>query len=60
MNAWYFNILGIKKRPIFIQNLDQIYESWKIYADNGGKIVFPAHGKPFNVQKLTTRYTKKI
>lgn len=52
MNLWSFNLLGIKKRPIVYQDMKLIYDSWRIYMNNGGKIIFPAHGKPFDIEKL--------
>lgn len=58
MNAWYFNILGIKKRPIFIQDLNLIRESWERYIELGGKIIYPAHGKPFSINNLRKKLNK--
>jgi glyoxylase-like metal-dependent hydrolase (beta-lactamase superfamily II) len=52
MNAWYFNILGIKKRPIFLQDIDLIFDSWKRYIELGGTMIYPSHGKSFKIQKL--------
>lgn len=31
MNAWYFTILGIKRRPIYVQEIDLILDSWETY-----------------------------
>ncbi|MFX1298010.1 MAG: MBL fold metallo-hydrolase [Promethearchaeota archaeon] len=53
MNSWYFNIFGIKKRPIYVQDLRLIYNSWKKYIEFGGKIIYPAHGNPFHIKYLT-------
>ena len=58
MNAWYFNLLGIKKRPIFVQNLNLIFESWERYINLGGKLIFPAHGKTFDIKFLRKRLNK--
>ncbi len=58
MNAWYFNILSIKKRPIFVQNLKLIFESWERYIDLGGKIIFPSHGKAFSIKILCQKLNK--
>ena len=52
MNAWYFNILGIKKRPIYVQDIELVFESWKKYIELGGKKIYPTHGKPFDIKKL--------
>jgi hypothetical protein len=58
MNAWFFNIFGIKKRPIYLQNLDLVFDSWEKYIDMGGKKIFPAHGSPFHIKKLKTQLNK--
>ena len=34
--------------PIFIDDLQQIGESWKLLLDSGAKRIYPAHGKPFS------------
>ena len=58
MNAWYFNILGIKKRPIFLQDINLIFESWETYIKMGGKKIYPTHGKPFDILKLEKKKKK--
>ncbi|MFW9989691.1 MAG: MBL fold metallo-hydrolase [Candidatus Odinarchaeota archaeon] len=58
MNAWYFNIFGIKKRPIFVQDLNLIFESWERYIKLGGKMLYPAHGKAFNIKKILKKLNK--
>ncbi|MFX1320595.1 MAG: MBL fold metallo-hydrolase [Promethearchaeota archaeon] len=58
MNSWYFNIFGIKKRPIYIQDIGLIFNSWKRYIEFGGKFVYPAHGKPFDIKYLI-KYLKE-
>lgn len=54
MNAWYFNIFGIKKRPIYVQDINLIFKSWEKYIKLGGIIIYPSHGKAFNISKLKT------
>jgi len=58
MNAWYFNIFGIKKRPIYVQDIELVFESWKKYIELGGKKIYPAHGKPFDIKKLQKGLSK--
>ncbi|TFG07772.1 MAG: MBL fold metallo-hydrolase [Promethearchaeota archaeon] len=58
MNAWFFNILGIKKRPIYIQDINLILDSWQRYIDLGGKLIYPAHGKPFHIKYLEKNLKK--
>jgi len=33
--------------PIFIDDLEQIKNSWKLLLNKGAKTIYPAHGKPF-------------
>ena len=50
--ANFLQFAGTKYCIISIDNLDEYYENWrKIIAGNAQQI-FPAHGKPFNVEKL--------
>lgn len=48
----FLNFCGIKYRPIFIENLGSVFDSWQKIIDNGTKIIYPAHGKPFTIDKL--------
>ncbi len=57
MNAWFFNIFGIKKRPIYVQDINIIFDSWERYIDLGGRRIYPAHGKPFDIKHLNTNLT---
>ena len=58
MNAWFFNIFGIKKRPIYLQNIDLVLNSWERYIELGGKMVYPAHGSPFDIKHLKKNLNK--
>ena len=58
MNVWYFNLLGLKKRPIYVQDFLLILNSWEKYIELGGKKVYPAHGKAFNIKKLQKKLKK--
>ena len=46
------NICGCKHRPIYIQDIDEVYRSWERLKKAGAKIIYPAHGKPFLVEEL--------
>jgi len=52
MNTKLFQFLGIKYRPIFLENSDEIFQNWKTYMKNGGKTIYPAHGDPFDIEEL--------
>lgn len=43
---------GTKNCVIFICNMDEYYKSWKKLIATGSKMIYPAHGKPFPVDKL--------
>jgi glyoxylase-like metal-dependent hydrolase (beta-lactamase superfamily II) len=58
MNAWFFNILGIQKRPLFTQDLNLIFKSWKQYINLKGKRIYPAHGKDFSIELLSKKLSK--
>ena len=58
MNAWYFNLLGLKKRPLFIQDFNLILKSWEGYIKLGGERIFPAHGKNFSISILHKKLHK--
>jgi glyoxylase-like metal-dependent hydrolase (beta-lactamase superfamily II) len=38
--------------PIFAENMQKVKESWKLLLDQGAKIVYPAHGKPFSAEVM--------
>jgi hydroxyacylglutathione hydrolase len=38
--------------------MDEYYKSWEIIIASGAKKIFPAHGKPFSVDKLKTNIGK--
>lgn len=48
----FLKFTGIKRRPIFAQDINIVFESWQILIDHGAKTIFPAHGKPFDVKDL--------
>lgn len=47
------NLGETKYRPFFIQNLDEIYRSWKKLINSGAKTLYPAHGTPFPIEKVS-------
>jgi glyoxylase-like metal-dependent hydrolase (beta-lactamase superfamily II) len=38
--------------PIFAEDLDLLWESWKVLIDLGAKTIYPGHGRPFPVSKI--------
>lgn len=49
---------NLKYCVIFICNMDEYYRSWEKIIASGAKKIFPAHGKPFSVDKLKTNIGK--
>lgn len=47
-----FNFCGCKHRPIFVKDIEQVYQSWDRLRESGVKTVYPAHGDPFPVEEL--------
>ena len=45
-------IPGSRYVPLFINNLDAVYESWNKLIKMGVERIIPAHGKPFDSDKL--------
>jgi len=43
---------GIHYRPIYIKDIQEVYESWKKLKRCGVKILYPAHGAPFPIERL--------
>ena len=38
--------------PIYAEDLDQLWKSWRLMIDQGAKKIYPGHGSPFPVQKI--------
>ncbi len=55
----FLNLCDIKYRPIFIEDVESVFESWQKLIEHGAKRIYPAHGRPFSVKKLI-RYRKKF
>jgi glyoxylase-like metal-dependent hydrolase (beta-lactamase superfamily II) len=48
----FLNFLGTRHRPVFFEDLKAVFENWKRVIELGGRTVYPAHGKPYPVEKL--------
>jgi glyoxylase-like metal-dependent hydrolase (beta-lactamase superfamily II) len=44
--------LGLKYRPIFSEEPEEVYSSWEKVKTAGAKTVYPSHGDPFPIEKL--------
>jgi len=38
--------------PIFADDLDRLWSSWKLLLDQGAKMIYPAHGKAFPITEI--------
>jgi len=45
----FLGFCGIHYRPIFLEDLDEVFRSWRKIVDNCAKTIYPAHGEPFTV-----------
>ena len=54
-----FNLGETKYKPFFIQNIDEIFESWKKLFGLGAKTIHPAHGNSFDIEELLRIYEKQ-
>jgi glyoxylase-like metal-dependent hydrolase (beta-lactamase superfamily II) len=38
--------------PIFAEDLDLLWKSWKLLIDEGAKMIYPGHGNPFPIHNI--------
>jgi len=43
---------GVGHRPIYIEDINTVYESWRKLQERGARVIYPAHGRPFSAIKL--------
>ncbi len=48
----FLRFTGIGKHPIYVENLDQVHESWQKLIDAGARVIYPSHGAPFAAADL--------
>jgi glyoxylase-like metal-dependent hydrolase (beta-lactamase superfamily II) len=48
----FLNFCGIHYRPIWLYDQNIVFDSWQKIIENGAKTIYPAHGKPFQVEEL--------
>ena len=51
----FLNICHTRHSPIYIQDFEEMYGSWKKLIEHGAKTIYPAHGKPFSAEELTLK-----
>ncbi len=55
----FLNICRIKYRPIYAEDFEKVYKSWKKIIEYGAKIIYPSHGKSFSGEKLEMQLEQK-
>jgi len=43
---------GVGHRPIYIEDIDTVYESWRKLREHGARVIYPSHGRPFSAIEL--------
>ena len=43
---------GVGNRPIYIEDIGTVYESWRKLRQRGAKVIYPSHGNCFSATKL--------
>lgn len=48
----FLRCTGVGHRPIAIEGIDTVYETWQKLRERGAKVIYPSHGRPFSATKL--------
>lgn len=51
-------VAGIKYRPVYVENMDEVFSSWKRILAEGAQTIHPFHGKSFPAQRLGLYLTR--
>jgi len=43
---------GVGHRPIYIEDIDTVYESWRKLRERGARVIYPSHGRLFSATEL--------
>jgi len=44
--------MGVDHKPVYFDDINIIYESWRRLRGEGAKTIYPSHGKPFSAIEL--------
>jgi glyoxylase-like metal-dependent hydrolase (beta-lactamase superfamily II) len=44
--------MGVDHKPVYVDDINNIYESWRRLREQGAKTIYPSHGKPFSATEL--------
>ncbi len=45
-------LAGTRHTTLFNENMEDVYESWRVLLKKGARKIYPAHGKPFDADRL--------
>lgn len=48
----FLRLTGIGHRPVYAEGIKTVYESWKKLIEQGAKVIYPSHGRPFPAREL--------
>jgi glyoxylase-like metal-dependent hydrolase (beta-lactamase superfamily II) len=51
----FLRLTGVGHHPIYVEDINTVYESWQRLSAQGAKVVYPAHGRPFSARELARR-----
>jgi len=43
---------GVRNRPIYVEDIETVYESWRKLREHGVRVIYPSHGKFFSAVKF--------
>ena len=43
---------GVGNRPIYVEDINAVYEGWRKLRQRGARIIYPSHGSCFSARKL--------
>jgi glyoxylase-like metal-dependent hydrolase (beta-lactamase superfamily II) len=55
----FMRFFGTHYRPIYAEDYNEVFESWRKLIDNGAKVIYSNHGAPFSVEKLKSYIDSK-
>ena len=43
---------GVGHRPVYIEDINTVYESWRKLREHGARVIYPSHGRAFSATEL--------
>ena len=48
----FLRFTGVGHHPIYVEDISQVYESWRFLIEQGARVIYPSHGEPFPAEEL--------